>query len=290
MKYYIRNDTLFIRGSFSAASTGPCGGLHPVSTVLLYSPVRQRRPRSDPCREVTSQVAREGLSTNFFGLLAGGDIRRLCIVQYDYITVFILASSGGDNKRDHISIVVYSGEGLAEHALLQMIVTVTDAKARALIDAKIQFPTAMNDQVIVAAEGSPGHADAGLHSEPGGRVSDCILFGLPIALGPEDKPGGPALYVYSRLGGGHFVGWCPEECPYYPCHFPGQRCDYCYCPFYPCKDEALGQWVNGSSGRPIWNCSGCTLLHIPENAEYLRCHPEAPIDELKKREKNRAKK
>lgn len=130
MRYYIRNDTLFIRGCFSAASTGPCGGLRPVSTVLLYSPGQPREAHGDSCREVVNQVSREGLPGDFFGLIAGNDIGRLCIVQYDYITVFIQASAGGNDQPDQITIVAYSGEGLAENAILQMIVTVTSAKAR----------------------------------------------------------------------------------------------------------------------------------------------------------------
>jgi adenosylcobinamide hydrolase len=290
MRYYIRNDTIFIRGSFSAASTGPCGGLHPVSTIFLSSPAAPREPCGEPCRGITNLVVREGLPEDCFGVLAGNDIGRLCIVQYDYITVFILASNGAETQPDQLTIVAFSGEGIADNALLQMIITVTSAKARAMIDAGLPFPAATEDQVIVAAEGKQGHTDAGLHSEAGWRVSECILFGLTHALGQKDKGKAPALYVYSRLGGGHFVLWRPEECPYYPCHFPGQRCDYCYCPFYPCKDETLGQWVNGSHGGKVWNCSRCTLLHTPENADYLRHYPEASLEEFKRREKNRIEK
>ncbi|MDP6613031.1 MAG: cysteine-rich small domain-containing protein, partial [Candidatus Hydrothermarchaeota archaeon] len=25
-----------------------------------------------------------------------------------------------------------------------------------------------------------------------------------------------------------------EKCEYYPCHFQGQDCTWCFCPFYPC--------------------------------------------------------
>jgi hypothetical protein len=39
---------------------------------------------------------------------------------------------------------------------------------------------------------------------------------------------------------GHWVEWSPEGCPYYPCHFEGQQCDFCYCPLYPCLDTSLG--------------------------------------------------
>jgi adenosylcobinamide hydrolase len=90
--------------------------------------------------------------------------------------------------------------------------------------------------------------------------------------------------VFSRFQGDHWVEWIPEQCPYYPCHVPGQRCEFCYCPFYPCKDETLGQWVKSTSKNgPVWNCSGCTLLHEPLITEYLLAHPEAPLAELKRK-------
>ena len=163
-----------------------------------------------------------------------------------------------------------------------MIATVTNAKARAIIDMGLPLPAATDDHIIIAAVAEQGHTDTGPQSEAGWRVSECIQFGLPRTLRLENNHAGPHLYVYSRLGGGHFVLWSPGECPYYPCHFPGQRCDYCYCPFYPCKDEALGQWVNGTNGGPVWNCSRCTLLHAPEQADYLKRHPEASLEELMK--------
>ncbi|MDD1670080.1 MAG: cysteine-rich small domain-containing protein, partial [Methanomicrobiales archaeon] len=92
----------------------------------------------------------------------------------------------------------------------------------------------------------------------------------------------PSIFVYSRYGGDHWVEWTPEGCPYYPCHFEGQRCDFCYCPLYPCLDLSLGQWVESRKGGRVWNCAGCTLLHTPEVAEYLKKHPEAGLSELKR--------
>ena len=73
--------------------------------------------------------------------------------------------------------------------------------------------------------------------------------------------------------------WSPVNCPYYPCHFPRQSCDFCYCPFYPCKDESLGEWSTGTTNGRVWNCSRCTLLHEPGVADYLKCYPDAPLEE-----------
>ena len=47
-----------------------------------------------------------------------------------------------------------------------------------------------------------------------------------------------------------------KNCKYYPCHFEGQSCDFCYCPLYPCKDTRLGKWHKG-----VWDCSDCLIIH-----------------------------
>lgn len=72
-----------------------------------------------------------------------------------------------------------------------------------------------------------------------------------------------------------------NSCEYYPCHFEGQVCDYCYCPFYPCEDYELGFWVIGRKGNVVWSCIDCHLLHIREVVGYYRDHPHASLPELK---------
>lgn len=55
------------------------------------------------------------------------------------------------------------------------------------------------------------------------------------------------------------------SCEYYPCHFEGQDCTFCFCPFYPCKDERTGgQWVESSGGGKVWSCLYCEMVHRPE--------------------------
>lgn len=51
-------------------------------------------------------------------------------------------------------------------------------------------------------------------------------------------------------------------CQYYPCHFKGQDCTFCFCPFYACEDERTGgKWIVGSSGNRVWSCENCTYIH-----------------------------
>jgi threonine-phosphate decarboxylase len=52
------------------------------------------------------------------------------------------------------------------------------------------------------------------------------------------------------------------ECDYYPCHFKGQDCTFCFCPFYPCEDTRTGgSWVESSSGGQVWSCLNCNIVH-----------------------------
>ena len=53
------------------------------------------------------------------------------------------------------------------------------------------------------------------------------------------------------------------ECAYYPCHFEGQDCTYCFCPFYPCGDRVRGRFIIGRKGKKVWTCKDCSDVHRP---------------------------
>ncbi len=61
-----------------------------------------------------------------------------------------------------------------------------------------------------------------------------------------------------------------RDCEYYPCHFEGQDCTFCYCPFYPCLLYRLGgEIVKSSSGDYVWSCKNCRWIHERENVEEI---------------------
>ena len=61
-----------------------------------------------------------------------------------------------------------------------------------------------------------------------------------------------------------------RDCEYYPCHFEGQDCTFCFCPFYPCNDERTGgKYVESSTGGTVWSCANCTIVHEPEVAQEI---------------------
>jgi threonine-phosphate decarboxylase len=60
------------------------------------------------------------------------------------------------------------------------------------------------------------------------------------------------------------------NCEYYPCHFEGQDCTFCFCPFYPCKNERTGgEIIQKSTGGTVWSCAGCDLIHKREIADKV---------------------
>jgi len=71
-----------------------------------------------------------------------------------------------------------------------------------------------------------------------------------------------------------------RRCRYYPCHFEGQDCRFCFCPFYPCGDSSTGgRWIVSSKGKRVWSCRNCHWIHRREVAERLE-------EELKKGERS----
>lgn len=288
MRYYLRNQTLILRGEFRAACTGIPGGLGKVPTLLLHHHEGEGNV-PDPLREFNRVIHRQGLPPDFFGLFLGLPPGNLCILQHDFITLFISAGAPGRDSGSPapVSILLHSREGMTDSALLESIMTATAARVEAFHSLGRPSSGDPADGVIAACEGESVHPHAGASTPIGDRIRSAVLFGIREALGGDDTRGGrirPSFFVFSRFQGDHWVEWIPEQCQYYPCHFPGQRCEFCYCPFYPCNDEALGQWVKSTSKNgPVWNCSGCTLLHEPGIAEYLLAHPEAPLAELKRK-------
>jgi len=288
MRYFFRGKTLFIRGDFRAASTGVNGGLRRITTIINHT-VGGDLDHADPVRPLDEITAGMGFSRDFFGLLTAVDIRHCCILHYDFVTLFVTAGVTNPNPAPGtpgtVNIIAHSGEGLTDGALLEVLTTATMAKADALRSLGHSFSGTTTDAVVSACEGPACHEYAGTATEPGSRIYQAAFHGVREALARHEgrvERKAPSMFVFSRYGGDHWVEWTPEDCPYYPCHFEGQRCEYCYCPLYPCLDPELGQWVESRNGGKVWNCARCTLLHEPEVAGYLQEHPEAGLRELKR--------
>ncbi|OPY39181.1 MAG: Cysteine-rich small domain protein [Methanoregula sp. PtaU1.Bin051] len=284
MRYFLDNSTLFVRGSFRAVNIRTSASVLPVSTLLIHT-VNPKKKHVAPEKELELVAAAAGIGPGYTGLLTTVPVQDLCVLQYDFVTVFIVARHGAVRKNagDPVSIIVCSGQGLTDAALHETAAVVKDAMAEAPGGIAGQKRPSPPGGVIVACEGAPEHNSAGPQSPVGTRVRAAILHGIAHAIKKQAHTGTrkrPSLFIFSRFKGEHWTEWSPEDCPYYPCHFEGQRCDFCYCPLYPCGDEALGQWVESSNGGKVWNCARCTMIHEPAVADYLLRNPEASKDEL----------
>lgn len=77
-----------------------------------------------------------------------------------------------------------------------------------------------------------------------------------------------------------------ERCDFYPCHFMGQDCTWCFCPFYPCEDlQPGGEWIQMKDGGRIWGCSNCFWVHKPEVADaFMKEFQKRGIDDVEELE------
>lgn len=291
MRYYYTHDTLFVRGKFRAASTGVDGGIKNVTTLMNHT-VSKDFNNDSPLEFIQNLLHKQGYGDDAFGLLTAVWMIDLCVLRYDYITVFVTAGLTNKNpdpdpiKPHTINIIVVSDEGFSDEALLETIMVVSEAKAHALHMMGFDFTGTTSDAVIAASSGKPVHTYAGTFTEPGKRIYNAVIKGVINAVLRHDKVipcSRPAYFIYSRYDNTGWYEWNPDNCSYYPCHFKGQTCQFCYCPFYPCCDETLGEYVTSSSdGSKIWACSNCTLLHEKKTAKYLMANPDAELDEIKK--------
>ena len=306
MRYYLRNDTLIIRGDFRAASNGAEGGLKDAKTLLNVS---IPRGFSENAAEYLERIsARNGFLHPYFGLLTAVPMQNLCIAQYDYITAFVTAAVSDRNRT--INIIVTSAKPLTDAALLGAMMTVTEAKMKVIAERKLPATAQSTDAVIIAAEknGSAAEEFAGPLTEVGMRIAKAVSHALTEAFVRFDnylltnwgisrgwgggasalmKRKSPSFFILSRYGGEHWNEWVPEGCPYHPCHnFAEQQCDFCYCPLYPCRDTEFSEEIDTPAGK-LWSCMDCRFIHEPAVVRHLKENPEAGMAELKAVRKKR---
>lgn len=118
------------------------------------------------------------------------------------------------------------------------------------------------------------------------NMSCTLIVGNDLTYVQEGKLITPRGYVirspihelsrnhYEKFLNGEIPHGPNRECEYYPCHWDGQYCDFCYCPFYPCGDSSTGgEWIKGKN---VWNCKDCRWPHQKEAVECIR----GPIEEI----------
>jgi adenosylcobinamide hydrolase len=269
MRYYLDENTLFLRGHFTVAV--------PKNAALLTVPLIMIRAteEKDLGRAEDLAAAAAGMIGPVYTLFSADAIITAAIARCDQVTAYVHAGPSS------VSVVIVANR--AGQNLLAGIRSTAEAAVTGVL--KRAGTPEYGVEVVAATEGEGSPAGPDLGTQVTAAVTEATKTALlRRSLSPERDRAAltrPAFSIYSRFGGHHWVAWQPEGCPYYPCHMKGQSCRYCYCPFYPCDDEELGQQVISSTGTTVWNCSGCRLLHEPAVAAYLQRDPMASLCELK---------
>lgn len=272
MRYYLDDNTLFLRGHFTVAVQDNLALLTVPLVMIRATPTEEK----DQSRAEELAAAATGMVGPVYTLFSAERIVTTAIARCDQVTACVHAGPAS------VSVVIVAnraGPGLLNGIRGTAMAAVNEVLEEAgTPECRVEVVAATEE-----AQGSPAGPD--LDAQVTAAVTEATKTALvrrSLSL-PEDQAAlnRPAFSIYSRFGGHHWVIWQPEYCPYYPCHMKGQSCRYCYCPFYPCDDDELGQQVISSTGKTVWNCSGCTLLHEPAVADYLQRDPMASLCELK---------
>lgn len=295
MRYYLKSSSLIVRGRFRVCSSGPNGGIRDCTSIVNH----QVKPgfSGDPEKEIETLAISLGFSyAQTAGLLTAVSFDSLCILSWDNLMVFITAGithPDPDLKPSEdlllrpgagtINIIVIT-RNFSDQGLIDAVITATEAKSQALRNSGHSFSGTVTDAVLIATEGTGDVRYAGSATGIGWKIHESVLFGVEEALLRQSGTitrTKPSFFIWSGIGGPHWVEWEKEHCPYYPCHFKGQRCDFCYCPLYPCGDTTLGDWIEKPDKPPVWGCTRCTLNHDPGVTRHLLNNPEASLQELK---------
>lgn len=290
-----------IKGDFDGISTGVAGGRLKVRSVINHE-VGKDFNNDEPAKYMDAVAASVGADAPYFGFLTAVHMVNLCVVRDPYITAFITA---GISNPCHdpgvpgtINVLLVIHGRMSEGALASAIITATEAKAKALFEMGFDFTGTTTDAVAVLCEerstgmGEPPFYEySGTATEIGHSIYRCVKKGVAEGIKRQHNIGSPhssRLFVLAQYDiGSRWIDYPTDnhgkgKCPYYPCHFEGQDCTFCFCPLYPCEDPELGEWIKGSGDKPVWTCKGCRLLHDKKTADYLVKHPDASVNQLKK--------
>ncbi len=294
----MKDKSLVVKGDFDGLSTGINGGRRRVNAVINHE-VGKDFDHPDPVAYMDAVASKLGVECPCFYFLTAVYMENLCVVRDQQVTAFVTAGvSNPCQVPGTINVVLVVHGRMSEGALASAIITATEAKAKALFEMGFDFTGTTTDAVAVLGEelktdvcGPVFFEYSGTGTDIGESIYRCVKKGVEEgikrqhALINDSHRSRLFVYAVSDEKGPYWIEYpreeCGKECPYYPCHFEGQDCTYCYCPLYPCEDPELGEWIRSRRGYPVWTCKDCVLLHKKKAVDYLAKHPEAGTKELK---------
>ncbi len=169
MRYWVEDETLIIEGEFEAVSTGLLGGWKRVRHIFNHT-VRDEFKLERPI-EYLKLVAEKHSLESYFGLLTAVPMKNLCVGETEEVTVFTTAGPTNHNERiGTINIIVLIHGDVSDGAMLNAIITATEAKSASLFEMGYRFTGTNTDAVIIAKSGGTYHEYAGPASDIGKQI------------------------------------------------------------------------------------------------------------------------
>ncbi|AIY90884.1 adenosylcobinamide amidohydrolase [Geoglobus acetivorans] len=181
MRYRVEDNTLIVEGKFDALSSGLKGGWKKVSSIFNHT-VSDDFLDSDPVHYLETVAKRLGLK-NYFGLLTSVPMEKLAIVKKDEVTAFVTAGVKNPNEViGTINIILIIDAEPSDGAMVNTIITATEAKSHALLEMGYGFTGTNTDAAVVARTGGRYYEYAGPASDLGSKIWYCVKRGVLKSL------------------------------------------------------------------------------------------------------------
>ncbi len=169
MRWRIVRDTLIVEGDFFAISSGVLGGWGKVEHIFNHT-VRDTK-LEDPKNYIRS-IAEEFGFKRFFGLLTAVPMDKLAVREFEDVTAFVTAGVTNPNEKiGTINIIIVVRGDMPKSAMINAVITATEAKSCALLSSGLNFTGTSTDAIIVAKTGEGRYYEySGYASELGRKI------------------------------------------------------------------------------------------------------------------------
>ncbi|WP_290901412.1 adenosylcobinamide amidohydrolase [Ferroglobus sp.] len=182
VRYWVEEDTLIVEGKFFGVSTGLLGGWKKVRYAFNHK-VGEEFYSSDPADYLRNVAKKLGLKS-YFGLLTAVPMENLSVERKDDVTVFVTAGVNNPNEKiGTINVIAAIDARMSRSALLNSIITITEAKSKALLESGYRFTGTNTDAVIVlSTQRGKYYRFSGPASDLGNKIWNCVCEGVKKSL------------------------------------------------------------------------------------------------------------
>ncbi|AGK60940.1 adenosylcobinamide hydrolase [Archaeoglobus sulfaticallidus PM70-1] len=180
--YWVDDDVVIVEGKFFGVSTGLLGGWKKVRYAFNHT-VGDDFDYVDPVKYLRD-VARGLGVKSYFGLLTSVPMDKLSVQSCGEVTVFVTAGVRNPNELiGTINIIAILDCRVSRSAMLNAIITVTEAKSKALLEMGHNFTGTNTDAVIVlTTERGRYYRYAGPASDLGARLWEAVCGAVKDSL------------------------------------------------------------------------------------------------------------